>query len=542
MTRTLFRRALLVTQLRIRTTFRQVRARTDASAFRCLLTILIASGVWAVPVLADPEYADGELIVGLRPGASIETINTTYGTTVLAAYQDARLYLLSTTGLADTQIEALKHDPDVRYADANYASDTPEGVRQLVIIAVGGEFVDYEDQALTERIGLDPAHLQATGAGTTIAFLDTGVDPAHPALQGRLVAGYDFVDDDPEPWEVTGGLDDDGDGQFDEGYGHGTMVAGILALVAPDAVLLPIRVLDDDGRADAFAICEGIQFAVRHGADVLNLSLGVAVEMESIARQLEYAKGAEVVVVAAAGNENRSSPPYYPAAEGSCVMVTAVDSFDVKADFADWGSKVDICAPGTGVRSAFPGGGWALGSGCSFATPLVAGTVALVKSIHPGLDGEHLREQVLEAVQGVDLMPANISYQGGLGSGRLYVPFGLMSPADVEGPAGIAQTASSRLWATPNPAAGAVTIRWEAPGAGGAAAYGDGLDDASPVGSLRARILTASGRHVTWIERSHGQWVWDGRDGRGRLVAAGRYLARVQIGSGSASTWLTVLR
>ncbi|MCA9728759.1 MAG: S8 family serine peptidase, partial [Candidatus Eisenbacteria bacterium] len=347
----------------------------------------------SIPAIADDEWVTGELIVTLQPGVSVETINDRYGTTTLDSYEPAQLYLLFYDGSEEVLEHELDSDPDIRSADLNLVQETPEGVRQLILIAVGGEYVDYVDQSVTERIGLDLAHAVSRGAGITVAVVDGGVDPNHEALVGHLASdGWDFVDEDGDPTETANGIDDDGDSLIDEGFGHGTMVAGIVALVAPEATILPIRILDDEGRTTAFRVCKAIRYADDHGAKVINLSLGVPQRVDAIGFQLEEVGQSRALAVAGAGNENRSSPAYYPAADERAIMVAALDSMDVKAGFSDWGSKVELCAPGTGIRSAFPDGGWALGSGCSFATPFVSGAAALYLSAGLAQDAEQLRE------------------------------------------------------------------------------------------------------------------------------------------------------
>jgi subtilisin family serine protease len=196
------------------------------------LIMLAWLGASVAPAFAE-EFEPGEVIVRLNLGASIGEFNARWGTTTLDAYVEGNLYLLfaqSEDGVEDLA-DQMEQDPDVAWAEANYIQDTPEGLRQMVVNAVGGEFVDYEDQEISTRIGLPEAHALTRGAGVRIAVLDTGVDPEHEALVGHLAPeGFDFVGSDSEPTEEANGLDDDGDGMTDEGYAHGTMV-DIVALV-----------------------------------------------------------------------------------------------------------------------------------------------------------------------------------------------------------------------------------------------------------------------------------------------------------------------
>lgn len=496
--------------------------RSDFWADRCLCSLgyffLVSAVFWGVSVSrvsADGDYVDGEIVVHLSGTESIEDFNARFGTTTIDAYPVADLYLLEPPDVSDVEewLELLEDDSAVRSAEPNMVEDTPEGVRSLVIIAVGGEYVDYEDQELTERIGLDPAHAVSRGEGVTIAVLDTGVDPNHEALAGRLSPlGYDFVDNDTEPWEVAPNtFDDDLDGAHDEGFGHGTMVAGILALVAPEATILPLRVLDDDARGDVFTICKAIRYAAEQGADIVNLSFGIPVEVEAISEQIEFIEDLDILLVAGAGNESSGENPYYPAAESHVVMVAATDSADVKADFSDWGDDIDICAPGTGVRSAFPGGLWALGNGCSFATPIVSAGAALALSSDPSLSPRELRDLATTMAEPIDHLPGNAAYEENLGSGRVYLPF--VFPEGVASVDPIPFYASGpSVRATPNPVVDRVEFRWV---------------HSDPAEALDLRVFDLAGRQVHQALVRSDHYAWEVREEDNTAVASGVYFVRV---------------
>ncbi len=430
-----------------------------------LLTILaigLSATLVAGSVSATGTWESGEIVLWLEQGASIDDVNQRWGTETVDSFATAGLYLVFIDGVDELEnfAEMMTGDPDVANAEPNYIEDTPEGVRQMIAIIVGGGYVDYEDQLLTDRIALDAAHAISTGAGVTIAVLDTGVDPTHEALVGHLVSGWDFVDADAEPWEVFNDLDDDGDGEVDDGYGHGTMVAGILALVAPDASILPVRILDDEGRADAFRVIEGIRYAIESGADILNMSFGVPIEVDAIEREIQYGDMRGALMVAAAGNASTEIPPYYPGSDGDTIMVTALDSVDVKADFADWHEEVDVSAPGTGVRSSYPGGQWALGAGCSFATPFVSGIAALVQSLHPTWTASLVQSAVVDGADAIYHLPGNGAYVDKLGSGRVNALGALNQVVGIAPVTGSHPVPSA--W--PNPTRGA--IRLDVPGSG----------------------------------------------------------------------------
>ncbi len=474
---------------------------------------------------ATEIYADGEIILELAPGHTVEEINATWGTVTRDTFPEGDLHLVFKENAGDLEAFAeMMENTDARIleTEANYLEDTPEGTQQMVFIAVGGTVVDFEDQFLTQRIGVDEAHTYATGAGVTVAIIDTGVDPNHEIFAGRLsAAGWDFLDGDAEPWEiVANGVDDDGDQAIDESFGHGTMVASMVALVAPDATLLPIRALDDDGRGSTWDLVRATRYALNQGAQVINMSFGVPRHISMLGHQLEYAALQNVTIVAGAGNENRSSPSYYPADDSKAFMITALDSLDVKADFADYNSKVVVSAPGTGVRAAFPGGGWALGSGCSFAAPIVTGEVALILGLLPGLSPAAVESRVEAAVQPVDHLPGNGPYSGDLGSGRVFLPFAVEEIVAVAEPTYQAP-APTGLQLAPNPTDGALTLSLEW----------------MPRGTRAlVRVFDVHGRQRHTFEARGATSVgWNGEDATGRRLSPGVYYVRVE-GSGFSRT------
>ena len=297
----------------------------------------------------------------------------------------------------------LAADPRVVYAEPNFIGRIPEGV-QRVSWPKGDEDGDYNEQWAAGIIRLPEAHTVTRGAGVTIAVLDTGIDVTHPALVGRLVNGYDFVDLDADPSEV-------GSAGQNLAYGHGTHVAGLVALVAPEARIMPLRVLDENGDGDIWVLAEALAYAINpdgdpntaDGADVINLSLSTSYRTDLLTEIVASVtceqdddfdedddtclvrpnqRGA--VVVAAAGNSG-SSIPEYPAAEGvvGSLAVGASTSADTLALFSNYGSWVHVAAPGESILSTVPGGEYAVWSGTSMATPLVAGEVALVRAANP---------------------------------------------------------------------------------------------------------------------------------------------------------------
>lgn len=211
-------------------------------------------------------------------------------------------------------------------------------------------------------------------SSVVVAVIDTGVQTDHPDLTGKTVAGYDFVNNDSNPYDEQG---------------HGTHVAGTVAAttnngigvagVAPDVKVMPVRVLDRNGSGTNDWVASGITYAADNGAKVINMSLGGSSGSQALQDAVNYAWSKGVVVVAAAGNSNTSSPSY-PAYYTNCIAVAATDSNDAKASFSNYGSWVDVAAPGVSIISTTLGGGYAKYSGTSMASPHAAGVAALVAS------------------------------------------------------------------------------------------------------------------------------------------------------------------
>ncbi len=225
-----------------------------------------------------------------------------------------------------------------------------------------------------------------------IAIVDTGIELNHPDLRNKIESsGYDFVNSDFE-------AEDD--------EGHGTFVAGIAAAdtnnnegmagVAWNCKLLPVKVLDDTGEGLYSWIMEGVIWAVDHDADVVNLSLGGSADSFSLKNAVQYAHQNDVVVAAASGNNGGFV--LYPAAyDDYCLAVAATDYNDHRPSWSNFGSQIDVAAPGKWILSTYPTWltppgyipyGW--GDGTSASTPHVSGLAALIKSIKPWLTADEI--------------------------------------------------------------------------------------------------------------------------------------------------------
>lgn len=343
-----------------------------------------------IPILdADPDegrdgYLEGELIVRLAEGGSIDDLNARLGTFTFAVTGPAPFYLLKVPlgfELEETAA-ALADDPAIEWADLNYLEQAPEG-RPGYFFVSSEPSPDLPSADAAGQLDAIDAAGCATGAGAIVAVLDTGVDATHPDLAGRIAGTpVNILDGTLDTADVANGTDDDGDGLVDEVSGHGTHVAGVVARVAPEAGILPVRVLNSDGVGDAFFLAAGIIYAAEQGADVINLSLSSSRDARVVREAVAFAHGEGSLVVAAAGNAD-SSEPEYPAAYEDVVSVAAVDDRERRAGFSNYGETIDLAAPGVDIWSAAVGGGYVRWSGTSMATPFVSAAAAQVA----GTDG-----------------------------------------------------------------------------------------------------------------------------------------------------------
>lgn len=244
----------------------------------------------------------------------------------------------------------------------------------------------YANQWALPKIQAPEAWDLTQGSSTVrIAILDTGIDQDHEDLKTKIVANKNFTTSRT----------------VDDLYGHGTHVAGIAAAVTDNgrgvagvgfnSSLMNVKVLGDNGSGQYSWIANGIIWATDNGAHVINMSLGGGSTSSTLESAVKYAYGKGVVLVAAAGNDNTTSPTY-PAYYPECIAVAATDQNDVKASFSNYGDWVDIAAPGVNIYSTLPNHNnrirvknYGYLSGTSMATPHVAGAAALLKARYPSL-------------------------------------------------------------------------------------------------------------------------------------------------------------
>lgn len=353
------------------------------------------------------EYEDGELVIWLKPGVLTSTIESRYGIEAKSGLlSSANIYLFGTEDDDEPGlIETIRTDDDVVWAELNYVQGIPEDDGYSTWSWGGVDPTGYQNQQAFEQVNLNTVQDRFRGDGVVVAVLDTGVYLDHPALAPQILPGYDVVADDTVPQDEPGGV----------AWGHGTHVAGIIAHIAPNAKIIPVRVLDSNGRGNTFLLAYAVDWAMRQHVDVISLSLGTDTDSLIVREKIDEATNADIVVVAAAGNQNDETIRY-PAGYDGVVSVTAVDGGKVKADFASYGTWVDISAPGVAITSTVigpDGPGYASWTGTSMATPFVSGAAALVRQAYPAYSGPMVVDRLISAAGNID--PINPGYEGKLG-------------------------------------------------------------------------------------------------------------------------------
>jgi len=398
---------------------------------------------------------------GLGPVAPLWSSNNTaiYLVTPPAGFVPASL---ETEVEDDTAVVGFERNqtvglPELSAASANVAQSTGvilDGLTNRTVVSFFGNNVAsyYVQQPALSilRIADGRAATGFTGVGT-VAVIDTGVDPNHPALASVLAPGYDFTrnlagipnefnDLDPAIAAIlaqstgvildsttlvhasggvlpvleqstvvnltqstgvildqstgvildqsTGVILDQStgvilDSSLPHAFGHGTMTAGLVHLIAPTARIMPLKAFSADGSSDVASILRAIYYAVDHGANVINMSFEMPAPSPGVRAAVNYAQNHNVILVAAAGND-ASTTAVWPAALSNVLGIGSTSNTDVRSSFSNYGSTdVTFAAPGEGVITTYPGNHYAAVWGTSFSSPLVAGGAVLLQQKSP---------------------------------------------------------------------------------------------------------------------------------------------------------------
>ena len=434
---------------------------------RRILTLLLALSIFctatpspaqaireANPAVAPPDaaFAPGELLVRFADGSASRTTQLAlekYAMSTIRMLYNSDVKLMRVPAGRELEIAAaLNADPGVVYAEPNYIA--------RIFASHAFDTVpndpSYNKQWAHPTIQSPAAWDITTGSSdVVIAIIDSGVDTSHPDLASKLVAGYDFVGDDNIPTDENG---------------HGTHVAGIAAAVTNNGIgvagmawgarIMPVRVLDNEGRGYNSDITDGITWAYQNGADIINMSLGGTSYSQTMQDAVNAAHAAGSLVIAAMGNCRYDSsacpsanPTQYPAAYSNVMAVAATDVGDSYAYYSQYGSHCDIAAPGgelsrygdpNGIYSTMPTyavymttyygytTNYDFLQGTSQATPYVSGLAALIWSLAPTMTNDAVQNLIQQTAD--DLGTAGKDQDYGWGRINAYTALLNLVPPD----------------------------------------------------------------------------------------------------------------
>ena len=319
----------------------------------------------------------GELIVQPLLGISIDVINAKYGTRTLLSFTDSSQVLVASPTVAATLSALLLDKLLVAWVEPNARASEPRAMGEdsgadpygMSMLLVDGA-QRYRNQWGVPKVSLTLPPQIARGDGRVIGVLDTIVDATHPELAGKTLPSIDLGARAPQVNVSTIG----------RSRGHGTFVAGVALLAAPQAKVLPVRVLNEDGVGSVATVAEGIRRAAASGAAVINMSLSTDTRSRTLGDAVNYARRRGSVLVAAYGNEGRNAPAVYPADFSGVLSVAATDQYDRRASFSNYGRPAGTAAPGVDVVGPFVDHRYGIGSGTSFSTAWVSGQAAILLS------------------------------------------------------------------------------------------------------------------------------------------------------------------
>jgi thermitase len=392
-------------------TFRSLAVWFRATA----VTLTLFAGVAAHAQSDSPKSVPGEVLVGVQTGTDngvtegkIERVGSIRGK---QAHLKAYRVKLKNGITIEQAIASLRELPEVTYAEPNVV---------LEAFATPDDTYYLSHQYAPQKVQADLAwNIWKPQTQTVVAVVDTGVQTNHPDLAGKVVGGYDFINNDNDP------NDDNGHGTHCAGIvgaqiNNGTGIAGIAGwngLAGSDTTytkIMPVKVLAGDGSGTTSGVADGIIYAADNGAKVISLSLGGG-GTTTLANAVNYAVNKGCILVAAAGNSG-STTKSYPAGYSNVLSVASTDSTDTLSSFSNHGAWVKVAAPGQDIASTYTGSGYVYLSGTSMAAPLVAGQAALIRSQNPNLSNVQIEEVIVGNTD-----PYNSYQSRTIGGGRVNV-------------------------------------------------------------------------------------------------------------------------
>ena len=379
------------------------------SPFKFKATVSVLAGaimgcVWAAPAFSAPpekSWKEGRILVQPKAGLSdyeFDKILRKNKGRALGKLKDLDVHIIEVAPQAELAVaRALSNNRHIKFAEVDMA----------VAPSLVPNDPKFSSAWHLPKMRITEAWPIALGNDVTVAVLDTGVDASHLDLQRNMVAGRNAASNSADTSDV---------------HGHGTKVAGTVAAesnnslgvssVAWNTKIMPVRITNSsDGYAYFSDIAAGLTWAANNGADVANISYSVS-GSSTVTSAAQYMRNKGGVVVVAAGNTG-DDPGYAP--NPYMISVSATASSDTRTSWSSYGDYVDFAAPGSGIWTTVKGGSYSAVSGTSFASPVTAGVVALMKSANPSLSPAEI-EAILQGTA-VDL--GNMDWDPYYGFGRI---------------------------------------------------------------------------------------------------------------------------
>jgi len=377
---------------------RVAKRKPGVGCIAALVLALAVSGPVAAQTTSNTEkWVPGRLLVQPRPGlsdAEFAKILKTHGGKSVGRIAGINVHIVQLPPNASEKAVAalIAKNPHIKFAERDMILK-PEATANDPY---------YASEWHLTTIGAPGAWDTSGGSGITIAILDSGVDASHPDLAGKLVAGWNFYDNNATTSDV---------------YGHGTMVAGSAAAytnnsvgvagVAGGATIMPIRVTDTSGSGYLSYMASGLTWAADHGAKVANLSFEAAGGYSTVQTAAQYMKNKGGLVTTAAGNAGAQQTFTY---SDTNIVVAATDGSDTRASWSNYGDFVSVAAPGVSIYTTIAGGSYGAVSGTSFSAPITAGVVALMMAANPTLPAGNIQNLLYSTAVDLGTVGKDIYY------------------------------------------------------------------------------------------------------------------------------------
>lgn len=325
----------------------------------------------------NTEFETARLVV-----KSEHKIDTQNAVSVVNGYDDLWVLQFISSSEAEYAFEYYSTRAGVEYVEAD----------KTVTLSVSSEVNAMSNHSEDEYLSWGPTHIgfdvfnanlienSTKVTETIIGVVDTGVDPNHPYLDGRVI-----------PTKINTSSSGNRNNSMDDN-GHGTQVAGVIADCTADGIYIrPYKVLNNRGQGSVITVAAGINCAVKDGVDVINVSIGFEEDSEVLRAAIQNAEENDIIVVGSAGNDG-SDTVYYPSSYSGVIKVSAINSSNVITNFSTFGNDIDFAAPGIDITTTTLNNGYTVVKGTSYAAPFVASVAAAIISLHPDASAEDVKD------------------------------------------------------------------------------------------------------------------------------------------------------